>query len=98
MKLLKKLIGNEKAASAVEYGILIALIAAVIIFSLQTLGNNLSATFAKIQSAVSGVWEGGGGPPGGGPPGGGPPGGGPPGGGPPGGGPPGGGPPGGGNS
>ena len=43
---------DEEAASAVEYGLLAALIAAVIIAALRTLGTSLSTTFNTVSSAL----------------------------------------------
>ena len=43
---------DEQAASAVEYGLLAALIAAVIITALRTLGTNLSTTFSQVTAAL----------------------------------------------
>ncbi len=53
IRLLKLLIRDNEAASAVEYAVLIALIAAVIVFSVQRLGNTLNTSFATVDSAIS---------------------------------------------
>lgn len=45
-------VNNEEAASAVEYGLLAALIAAVIIAALRTLGTNLTKTFTTVSGAL----------------------------------------------
>jgi pilus assembly protein Flp/PilA len=42
-----------KGATAVEYGLLVALIAAVIIAAVTLFGNNLSGQFAKIASQIA---------------------------------------------
>ncbi len=42
---LKTLIRDDEGASAVEYGLLIALIAAVIIVAVTTFGTSLSGSF-----------------------------------------------------
>jgi pilus assembly protein Flp/PilA len=42
-----------KGATAVEYGLLVALIAAVIIAAVTLFGANLSAQFAKIGSQIA---------------------------------------------
>jgi pilus assembly protein Flp/PilA len=52
MRNLLKLIKNERGASAVEYGLLVALIAAVIVGAVTLLGGNLRATFEYIASIV----------------------------------------------
>jgi pilus assembly protein Flp/PilA len=43
---------TEDGATAVEYGIMVALIAVVIIFAVTTLGENLEATFDSVASAI----------------------------------------------
>ena len=43
---------DETGASAVEYGLLVALIAAVIVGAVTLLGGNLKATFDYIASIV----------------------------------------------
>lgn len=45
---------NEKGATAVEYGIMVALIAVVIIIAVTALGGTLSDTFNNIKCEVSG--------------------------------------------
>lgn len=46
-------IKSERGASAVEYGLLVALIAIVIIVAVTLLGNNLSAIFDKTANSIS---------------------------------------------
>jgi pilus assembly protein Flp/PilA len=53
MEHLKALLRDEEAASAVEYGLLVALIAAVIILAVQGLGRTLNTTFTGVNSAIS---------------------------------------------
>jgi len=43
---------RERGATAVEYGIMVALIAAVIITVVTTLGGNLTSLFTTVGSAV----------------------------------------------
>jgi len=43
---------DDKGASAVEYGLLVALIAAVIVGAVTLLGGNLKATFDYIATIV----------------------------------------------
>jgi pilus assembly protein Flp/PilA len=45
---------TERGASAVEYGLLVALIAVVIVVAVTTLGKNLSGVFSKTASSISG--------------------------------------------
>ncbi len=53
MKTMKKLFGSdEKGTSALEYGILGALIAAVIVFSVQGLGITVDSFFAGLGAAM----------------------------------------------
>ncbi len=52
---MKRLLGflkDDRGASAVEYGLLVALIAAVIVGAVTLLGGNLKATFEYIASIV----------------------------------------------
>jgi len=46
---------REEGATAVEYGIMVALIAVVIIAVVTTLGTNLQAIFQTVADAVSGT-------------------------------------------
>lgn len=45
---------DEKGATAVEYGIMVALIAVVIIAAVTLLGGTMKDTFAKTQCSISG--------------------------------------------
>jgi len=47
-------LSNEKGASAVEYGLLVALIAVVIIAAVTLLGGNLNEIFNDIADAITG--------------------------------------------
>lgn len=49
----KTLWQNEDGATAIEYGLLAALIALVIIGAVTTLGQTLSTTFAKVNSQIA---------------------------------------------
>jgi pilus assembly protein Flp/PilA len=46
---------DERGATAVEYGLMVALIAAVIITTVTALGTALDAKFAIVQKAVAGA-------------------------------------------
>ena len=48
-------IRHDEGASAVEYGLLIALIAGVIVLAVLFVGTNLSSKFAATGSCVSGA-------------------------------------------
>jgi pilus assembly protein Flp/PilA len=52
MEKLLKFLRDDKGASAVEYGLLVALIAAVIVGAVTLLGGNLKATFDYVASIV----------------------------------------------
>jgi pilus assembly protein Flp/PilA len=47
-------IREEKGATAVEYGLLVGLIAVAIIITVTTLGGQLDALFQKVTSKLSG--------------------------------------------
>jgi pilus assembly protein Flp/PilA len=49
---LLKLIRDEEGVTAVEYGLIAALIAVVIIAAVTLLGTNLDATFNTVASAL----------------------------------------------
>jgi pilus assembly protein Flp/PilA len=44
---------DEQGASAIEYGLLVALIAVVIITAVSTIGTNLNTVFTKIADCLS---------------------------------------------
>lgn len=50
--LIKKFVRDESGATAIEYGLIAAGIAVVIIAAVQLVGSNLSATFQTIATAV----------------------------------------------
>jgi pilus assembly protein Flp/PilA len=52
MERLLSFLKDDRGASAVEYGLLVALIAAVIVGAVTLLGGNLQATFNYIASIV----------------------------------------------
>lgn len=52
---LKRFIRDEEGATALEYGLLAALIAAAIIGAVTTLGNTVSQTFNNISDSMSGA-------------------------------------------
>ena len=49
-----KLIKNEKGATAIEYGLIAALIAVAAITAMQGLGNQLSNTFTTVSTKMKG--------------------------------------------
>ena len=52
MNLLNTLIDNEDGATAIEYGLIAALVSVAIITILQTLGDNLTATFDAVAGGL----------------------------------------------
>jgi pilus assembly protein Flp/PilA len=50
--MLKRFFLDEAGASAVEYGLLVALIAVVIITAVTTLGTNLSSKFNSVATTI----------------------------------------------
>jgi pilus assembly protein Flp/PilA len=53
MSFFRKLRKEEKGATAIEYGLIAALIAVVIIAALQLTGNSLKAVFNNVGSTLS---------------------------------------------
>jgi len=49
---LQARINNDRGATAVEYGLMVALIAVVIIVAVTLLGTNLSTMFNKVATSV----------------------------------------------
>ena len=52
MKFFNKLRRNEEGATAIEYGLIAALIAVAAITALGNLGDEVSTTFAKVDTAM----------------------------------------------
>ena len=52
-KFVTRFFKDESGATAIEYGLIAALIAAVIIGAVGTIGTNLNATFTTISSKVA---------------------------------------------
>ena len=52
MKTLKNFFRDESGASAAEYGLLVALIAAVIVTIVKTLGGQINTAFTKVSAAL----------------------------------------------
>jgi pilus assembly protein Flp/PilA len=53
--LIKNLWNDESGATAVEYGIMVALIAVVIIATVMALGGALDGIFASVETELQGV-------------------------------------------
>ena len=52
-RFLSNFIRDERGATAIEYGLIIALIGVVIITALTTIGKNLNVKMAKVGTALS---------------------------------------------
>ena len=52
--LVSKFIKDESGATAIEYGLIAALIAVVIITAVTTLGGTLTTTFENVNSGLTG--------------------------------------------
>lgn len=52
MKFINKLLRDEAGATAIEYGLIAALIAVAAITAMQSLGNELSGTFSDVASEL----------------------------------------------
>ncbi len=50
--MFKRLLKNEDGATAIEYGLIAALIAVAAITAMQTLGENLEATFDEVSDEL----------------------------------------------
>ena len=51
-KTIAKFFSNDSGATAIEYGLIAALIAVVIITAVTTVGSNLSTTFNTVASSL----------------------------------------------
>ncbi|HXS05490.1 MAG TPA: Flp family type IVb pilin [Rhizomicrobium sp.] len=51
-KLISRFVRDESGATAIEYGLIAALIAVVIITALTTIGSNLNTKFASIATTL----------------------------------------------
>jgi pilus assembly protein Flp/PilA len=49
---ISRFIDDQSGATAIEYGLIVALIAVVIIGAVTTLGTNLNTTLSKAGSAI----------------------------------------------
>ena len=52
MTLFNNIIRDEEGATAIEYGLIAALIAVAAITAMQSLGNELSTTFNKVSTEL----------------------------------------------
>jgi len=54
MTFIRKLVRNQKAATAIEYGLIAALIAVAAITAMRGLGKQLNTTFTNVSTAMKG--------------------------------------------
>jgi pilus assembly protein Flp/PilA len=54
MKFLSKFANDESGATAIEYGLIAALIGVAIIGAVRLVGTEVSATFTDVQTALEG--------------------------------------------
>jgi pilus assembly protein Flp/PilA len=52
-RLLKAFAQDESGATAIEYGLIVALIAVIIVGAVTTLGGNISGAFTKAATATT---------------------------------------------
>ena len=51
--LFRRFTNDESGATAIEYGLIAALLAVAIIASVQLVGTNLTGTFTKVSTSLS---------------------------------------------
>jgi len=54
-KFIARFASDESGATAIEYGLIVALIAVVVITAFTTLGNNLSSKVGTVANAIA--WQ-----------------------------------------
>lgn len=53
--LISRFVKSESGATAIEYGLIAALVSVVIITAITSMGTNLTGTFDSIANALGGV-------------------------------------------
>jgi pilus assembly protein Flp/PilA len=53
MRTIRHFVEDDSGATAIEYGLIAALIAVVVIGALSTIGTNLSSTFTRIGTSLT---------------------------------------------
>lgn len=53
MNIISRFVRDESGATAIEYGLIAALIAVVVITAVTTVGTNLSTTFTTISAKIN---------------------------------------------
>ena len=51
-KLISRLVSSESGVTAIEYGLIAALVAVVIIGAVSTMGSSLSTTFSSVAGSL----------------------------------------------
>jgi pilus assembly protein Flp/PilA len=59
MKFFTKLLRDEQGATAIEYGLIAALIAVAAITAMQSLGDSLNSTFSSVSTCLDNANDGG---------------------------------------
>ena len=54
MQFIRKIFSDKKGATAIEYGLIAALIAVAAITAMQGLGSSLNSTFTNVSNAMKG--------------------------------------------
>ncbi len=54
IKFIKQFVAGEDGATMVEYALMVALIAAVLVTAVTTLGTTISAKFGTVSTSISG--------------------------------------------
>ena len=52
MNIIRMLIGDNKGATAIEYGLIAALIAVAAIVAMRSVGTNLNTTFTNVSTQM----------------------------------------------
>ncbi|HXY89395.1 MAG TPA: Flp family type IVb pilin [Xanthobacteraceae bacterium] len=52
MELLRAFLGNERGATAIEYGLIAACISIAIVVAATSIGSNLNLTFTNVSNAL----------------------------------------------
>jgi pilus assembly protein Flp/PilA len=55
MSMFRRFVQDDSGATAIEYGLIAALVSVAIIVALGTLGNNLNTTFTTVANELNGV-------------------------------------------
>lgn len=53
LKFIRKIVRNEKGATAIEYGLIAALIAVAAVAAMGTLGNQVGKTFNNVTNEMA---------------------------------------------